>query len=326
MSCPDNNQTQLQTKQEDECKENCTFNFKYNPNSSCILKNKRNYLEIKTDGSNKITYNNQKIVLVNVRLYTPSLHTFDGKYTDAELILRHVGANGNNIIVSVPIIAKNGISDSSIFFSKIISYIPPVVDNTNTVNVSSWSLNDVMPPSKTPFYHYSGASPYPPCNMKAIVIIFDVDYASTIKPSDLALIKKHIKETPKIPVINKQEGFIGGLKEGFIGGLKEGLITYNKSGANAENATNDTAEAMVCTEYTDEDDNSSIALNDAPAKTSKINYDWSKITSSPYFIIMIIAVIGLIGFIFFKFALPKIINKLNNSKSVMPGKVAVIPE
>ena len=77
MSCPNNEATKLNTKKKESCKENCSFNFSYNPNSSCILTNKGEYLDIKTDGQNKVTFNNQEITLQSTRLYSPSLHTFN---------------------------------------------------------------------------------------------------------------------------------------------------------------------------------------------------------------------------------------------------------
>ena len=83
-----------------------------------------------------------------------------------------------------------------------------------------------MPAAKTPFYHYTGNSPYPPCHMQATMIVFDPDYAAAIKPSDLSIIKKMIKSNGKSN--SNKEGFIGGMH----GGFKEGLVTYNASGAN----------------------------------------------------------------------------------------------
>ena len=86
---------------------NCDFNHNYNTNSSCVLTNKRNYLEIKTDGKNNVSYNGQNLTLANTRFYSPSLHTFDGKHLDGEMILTHHG-NGLNVIVSVPVKASKG--------------------------------------------------------------------------------------------------------------------------------------------------------------------------------------------------------------------------
>ena len=117
MSCPNNEDMKLKTQQEDKCKENCDFHFKYNSNSTCKLINKGDYLEIKTDGKNKVTYNSQGISLDGVRLYVPSLHTFDGKHTDAELILKHSGG-AKNVMVCLPIKTNKGDGDSVNFFKQ----------------------------------------------------------------------------------------------------------------------------------------------------------------------------------------------------------------
>jgi carbonic anhydrase len=187
MSCPNNEATKLKTQQEDKCKENCNFNFKYNSNSTCKLINKGDYLEIKTDGKNNVAYNSQGLGLDDVRLYVPSLHTFDGKHTDAELILKHSGGT-KNFMVCLPIKTNNGGGDSVNFFKQFAPHIPLEKNSPTTVNVKNWSLNDVMPAPKTPFYHYIGDSPYPPCNMQATMIVFDNKHASVINASDLELI------------------------------------------------------------------------------------------------------------------------------------------
>ena len=317
MSCPNNELTNLKTKQKDKCEENCSFNFSYNPNSSCVLTNKGDYLDIKTDGKNKVTYNNQQIVLNDVRLYIPSLHTFNEKATDAELLLKHAGANGQNIIVSVPIIASEGESNSANFFSKLAPFVPTVKNDSVNVNVSNWSLDDVLPAAKTPFYNYTGDAPYPPCNMQATMIVFDKDYAVTIKPMDLNLIKKQIKP------IKKEDSNV----EGFISGnVKEGLITYNSAGANAKTDTIVKAEALECTEYYDTSDDGENESNQIPSgKTSNIAIDWSKITESPFFIFGIIILICFIGWLFIKYGLPKIISNIDSSAKIAPSAV-IIPE
>tara|TARA_B100001287_G_C22632324_1_gene505821 strand:- start:53 stop:1030 length:978 start_codon:yes stop_codon:yes gene_type:complete len=318
MSCPNNEATKLESKKDHECKENCEFNHSYNPNSSCVLTNKGDYLEIKTDGKNNVNYNGQNLTLANVRFYTPSLHTFDGKHIDGEMILTHHG-NGLNLIVSVPVTAKSGAGDSISFFSKIAPYIPTEKNENATINVSNWSLNNVMPAAKTPFYHYKGSSPYPPCHMKATLVVFDPDYAVAIKPSDLSTIKKVIKSSNSANT--NKEGFVGGM----VGGsFKEGLVTYNSSGAN--NTSEESGEAMVCTEYYDTDPTSSTTVEGGSGgedmNIKKPTVDLSKITQSPYFIGGIILLVLVIGFIFIKWGLPKILAKLNKSGEVMAAPEA----
>jgi len=299
MSCPNNEATELKTRQEDKCKENCNFNFKYNSNSTCKLINKGDYLEIKTDGKNEVTYNSQGLSLDDVRLYVPSLHTFDGKHTDAELILKHSGGT-KNFMVCLPIKTNKGTGDSVNFFKQFASHIPLEKNSPTTVNVKNWSLNNVMPAPKTPFYHYIGDSPYPPCNMQATMVVFDNNHASTINPSDLELIKKSIKSAVKTSK-----------KEGFVGGFKEGFVAYNSSGAN-NTETDDQSQAMECTEYYDTDPTSSGTSSGT--STKKPSIDWSKITKSPAFIIIIVLLSILAGGIFFYYVLwPMIRTRLDTT-------------
>lgn len=296
MSCPNNEATKLQTRQEDTCKENCDYNFQYNPNSRCQLINRGDYLEIKTDGTNQASYNSHKLKLVSIRLYVPSLHTFDGKHTDAELILKKSGGQ-KNFMVCLPIKTSEGSGDSVNFFKQISSHIPLEKNTPVVVNVKNWSLNNVMPSDKTPFYNYDGNSPYPPCNMKATMVVFDEAHASTINESDLRLIRKTIK-TAKV---SSKEGFTG--MEGFTGiegfAGREGMVTYNAGGANNNDSEEQT---MECTEYYDTDTSS--------AKTKTPPLDWSKITGSPAFIIIMILLVVLAGGIFLYYILGPLFEKI----------------
>ena len=315
MSCPNNEATKLKTRQEDNCKENCSFNFKYNSNSTCKLINKGDYLEIKTDGKNEVTYNSQTISLDDVRLYVPSLHTFDGKHTDAELILKHSGGT-KNFMVCLPIKTNKGTGDSVNFFKQFASHIPLEKNSPTTVNVKNWSLNNVMPAPKTPFYHYIGDSPYPPCNMQATMIVFDNNHASTINTSDLELIKKTIIPAKK-NTSSKKEGFVGGSHS-----ILEGFVAYNSNGAN-NTETDETSQAMECTEYYDTDP-TSTSSGDASTKTSSI--DWSKITQSPVFIVVIVLLAILAGGIFFYYVLWPMIRKRLDGVPVANESELKIPE
>ncbi|GAG92007.1 unnamed protein product, partial [marine sediment metagenome] len=154
---------------------------------------------------------------------------------------------------------------------------------------------------KTPFYHYIGDSPYPPCNMQATMIVFDNNHASTINTSDLELIKKTIIPAKK-NTSSKKEGFVGGDHRGVF----ESFVAYNSNGAN-NTETDETSQAMECTEYYDTDPTSTSSSGDASTKTSSI--DWSKITQSPAFIVVIVLLAILAGGIFFYYVLWPMIRK-----------------
>ena len=321
MSCPNNEATKLNTKKEESCKENCSFNFSYNPNSSCILTNKGEYLDIKTDGKNKVTFNNQEITLQSTRLYSPSLHTFNNKHTDAELILKHSGANGKNILVSVPIIAKKATGQSIDFFSQLAKFIPLTKGERQNVHVNNWSLDNAMPGggsknSGAPFYNYVGSSPYPPCNMKATIIIFDIDYASAIKPSDLSLIKKSISSASK----NKKSK-----KEGFIGSaVVENMVTYNEAGANSSNKEGGGEEALECVEFYDTGNMESSNSKESSLGDSKSI--WSKFYESPAFIFVIFIILCFIGWFVIKVVIPKVFKKFEGDTPSASNTNIEIPD
>ena len=110
---------------------------------------------------------------------------------------------------------------------------------------------------------------------------------------DLELIKKTIKPATKT---SEKEGFVGGFKEGFVGGFKEGFVAYNSNGANnTETDDSSSSQAMECTEYYDTDPTSTIGGTSSATSTKKPSIDWSKITKSPAFIIIIVLLSILAG-------------------------------
>lgn len=203
MSCKSNPVNIRDTQQ--ICKQDCSYQFSYNKNSSAVVSNLVDYLDIKVDGANTVKFNSYTINLHDVRLYQPSLHLFDGQQADAELIISHSGY-GNNVLVCVPIKAGDGKGASNDFFSQIMEHVPPKSDNntksSQNVNVVNWSLNDVVPVGT--FYFYIGQYPYPPCNGKNNTIVFGLDNAAKINSKDLSLLK-----TLTNPVRYTQEQTLG---------------------------------------------------------------------------------------------------------------------
>ena len=148
------------TQSSKSCKSICNYTYQY-ALSDCVLVNQGDYLQINTSKSgNNVQFNNAVYNLQEVRIYQPSLHTFNGGRAHAEIMIHHVGG-GNNLLVCIPIKTANGASKSVDFFNSFIPYIPQRDGQSATVNVSNWSLNNVIP--KGPYYFYRGTLPYPPC-------------------------------------------------------------------------------------------------------------------------------------------------------------------
>ena len=185
MSCSSNPINIKNTKE--ICREDCSYSFQYNPNSSAIISNMGDYLEIQVDGKNTVKFNSIDVTVTDVRIYQPSFHLFGGQQTAAEVVIQHKNPMGDSLLVCIPVIAKDGKGASNSFFSKIIPNISNEDKSPQTVNVRQWSLNDVVPSS--PFYYYVGSHPYKPCSGKVNIIVFGLDSTATINSNDLKTLK-----------------------------------------------------------------------------------------------------------------------------------------
>jgi len=233
----------------------CVIKHKYSEHTPCILENKKDYLEITTDGTNELSFDSKEIELKSTRLYIPKLHNFESIPADkeivGELVLTHKFKNGaaadgdRNIIICIPI--KKQQEGGSPFFTEIAPHIPYDNDK-NVINPKSWSLNDVVR-DRIPFYSYSGDSPYKGKNGSKIpnsrVITYDPDYAQIINEKDYDYINKAMNSPTK---------------EGFSG------MQYNEGGANNDDDEEDSTQAMECVEYYDNDNSWADEMNSEDGK------------------------------------------------------------
>lgn len=185
------------------CDVECSYDFKYNPNSSCTVTNRGNYLEITTDGPDTASFNMGPMAVRSVRLYQPSLHTFDGSRAAAELIIQHSTNSGENVLVCRPIKASEAAGASKNFFTQFVEHSPATDGAAATVNVVNWSLNDVLPYG-APFYYYSGPFPYPPCTGGGggnHIIVYGAQTAGNMSSSDMETLQRLISASAGLAVI-----------------------------------------------------------------------------------------------------------------------------
>ena len=94
MSCTSPIDIKSSTK---PCTSGCDYKYTYGE-SSCVLVNKGNYVEIDFSSTDNITFGGANYNLSEARIYKPSLHTWGGVHTPAELILIHKGTDTNLFI------------------------------------------------------------------------------------------------------------------------------------------------------------------------------------------------------------------------------------
>ena len=194
------------------CTNKCDLMFDYH-GSSCNIFRSETYLELDYDNSSKapVTFNNIAHEVYKVRIYCPSLHTFNGKRAPAELIIAHNG-NGSNLLVCVPLMESEITSESSKMMEKIVNdteKLAPKVGNRASLNVPNYNLNNIVP--KLPYFFYEATLPFPPCNGNYNLVVFHTSTFNTIKKPIVDKMRKIIKEHA-IQTRSGPELFLSGLK------------------------------------------------------------------------------------------------------------------
>lgn len=177
MSCPNANAPiDISLKSiSGKCDLKCNYNFRY-PNSSCIVTNREDYLSISYDSfsSAPVQYNTVSYNVKEIRLYNPSVHTFDGKKSVGEIIIIHVSNTGNKpLLVCIPITENNTQTNSSTILTTIIDNTAlhaPSDGESTTITLDNFTLDDFVP--KKPFFSYTAIQPYQPCVGDVDILIF----------------------------------------------------------------------------------------------------------------------------------------------------------
>lgn len=179
------------------CDLKCSYSFNYN-NSSCLATNRGNYISISYDKSSSppVLYNTLQFDVKEIRLYIPSLHSYNDLKKDGELIIIHTSNTGAiPLLVCIPIQSNNTSSTSALFFNKIIDTVAssaPSEDEATNVNIPNFNLNLLVP--KKPFFSYSATEPYQPCSEKVDYIVFGLSL--DIMPTSLKKLQSIIKSNP----------------------------------------------------------------------------------------------------------------------------------
>lgn len=197
MSCPnstspiDINMSSISGK----CDLKCDYSFKYQP-SSCSVTNRGDYLSFSYDNTSSppVLYNMNKYDVQEVRLYTPSLHSYANTKTDAELIIIHNSTSGSKpLLVCIPVKSSNSTSISAQLFSQIIKTVSksaPTNGSSTSVNTKLYNLSSLVP--RKPYYSYSATEPYQPCMTQVDLVVYDPLNANLDIGSDILNVLKQV--------------------------------------------------------------------------------------------------------------------------------------
>jgi len=165
------------------CNQKCYYIFNYN-DSTCKVERNESFLKFDYDSSTRTPAKISGIDLNvgEVRIYSPSLHTFDGKRTTAEIVVGH-GGNGTALLVCIPITTSTENSEGSVLLNQMISQTKRLAPNngdTAVLTTSGFNLNKLIP--RTEFYFYEGTLPFEPCTGNYGIIVFKKNSFATVMP------------------------------------------------------------------------------------------------------------------------------------------------
>lgn len=248
-----------------KCDLKCSYNFKY---TECSLTAKNNGVSIGLTCDNSktppVTYNNNKYIVNNISIFSPSIHIFNGSTTAAEIVIDHSPVNGGTkLSVSIPIVSSSESSTASNLIKEIIQGVSsnaPAQGETTNMNISGFSLQNIVP--NKPFFSYTdGSSDW---------IVFDSLNAIPLSSSTLTVLSKIIKPFP-VPTPGNQ-------------------LFYNSSGPNTTKIGEGIYISCKPTGSSKEETAVTYTKNDT-------TFDFSDISNNPTAIILIQVLIGCIIFI-----------------------------
>jgi len=238
-----------------KCDLKCEFSFHYN-NSSCIATNRGDYISLAYDSSSSppVTYNSTSYDVKEVRIYSPSLHSFNGSKVDGEFIIIHNTSSGAKpLFVCIPIKSSNSGEESGKNLTTIVQTVAsnaPAEYEKTTVQISRFNLNAFVP--RKPFFSYTASEPYQPCSTNLIeYIVYPADSAIGVAERVLNALQKVIKENsydikPSPGLFFNQKGPSSGAGSGEIyidcqpvGESEEETIIVTDSGSSADSITLD---------------------------------------------------------------------------------------
>ena len=210
MPCPTNAPINLPTSVNQPCKAKCNFEYNYGL-ARCSVTNNSTYLDIQCfDGNNTVKCEmiGGSLIVTSVRLYAPSLNTYDGFHADAELIITH-NANGKSLYVCIPVISSEKAGPSAKWFSKVVPFSPTKKGGSATVqiNVNNFTLNDVMP--QAAFTVFDNGTFDWNCAQDNVLILFHKKVAVNMKSRDYRTLTSLISKasysmgTPQYLTFNK---------------------------------------------------------------------------------------------------------------------------
>jgi len=144
------------------CVQKCLYWYNYKP-SSCVVTNETMRLSIRYDGGGDVSFNSATFTPEWIRIFSPSLHMYNGVQAEAELIIEHSpkAASMAGLLVCIPLQTTGTKSGASEILDILIQESPNTRNVAQTVQITDFNINRLLPAA--PYFTYSGPLPYNAC-------------------------------------------------------------------------------------------------------------------------------------------------------------------
>lgn len=254
-----------------KCSLKCLLWYKYG-SSSCTVTNQIDHLRISYDGESDVMFNSLPYKPSEMRIFKPSIHTFDGQQADAEMIVVHTGSGGG-LLICIPIMGSTSVNAStgSNVLDDIISNAPEQ-KQTTTLNMHDYNLNFLIP--KSGYFSYTASMPYGECDNKPYEYVVFPKSSMTLSKETINTLGSHIHDS-------------------YIS-AKQGDIYWNEKGTKSNGFNGEGQIYIDCQPTGQGDDGTEIMFKE---RTSVVDYSW--VYKVLYFIIGFIVMYALIKLVNF---------------------------
>lgn len=183
-----------------KCDNKCSYVYDY-LNTNLVAKKDTNMITIINDGIEPVVkYNNNNYMVSSTMLVSPSIHKFNNKKTDGEILIEHMPIQGGKkMYVCIPIIESISLSNASVSIALIIESIKAKATADNEIiriDTDKFTLNTFIPQGK--FYSYTGNDLN---NSDADFIVFGKENAIPMNQTTFNLLTELIK-----PIFTQMKG------------------------------------------------------------------------------------------------------------------------
>ena len=205
---------------------NCAYDSNMCSGASVTISPNRAYASIKCSGSgSSISFSGHIYMPTEIRIYAPSLHTYNGSPANAEMLIVHSSDSKSGLIVSIPIMITSSAGSGNPDLTAIFQAINTISSSTIAINASA-PINDNIDvnsfiPAK-PFYVYYGTLPYDSCSGNYYYAVF-TDPISVQGPLS-NLVASNIVTVPQSMKTNLQKSKTGPVTQLSSGSTDEYVL------------------------------------------------------------------------------------------------------